>query len=112
MKDDSNTQREGGCSPPACSVPWGEDGCDWTGDDITEDELWELRYDVAELMEYLGFASHHLRKAMRKFQDPDLEKPVALSAAQIQSKTASKAFREVERMAKVMADTCWKWSEY
>lgn len=22
MKDDSNTQREGGCSPPACSLSW------------------------------------------------------------------------------------------
>lgn len=111
QKDDDNTQREGGCSPPACSVPWGEDGCDWTGEDITDDALCELRYEVAEMLEYAGFAAHHLRKAMYRFQDPEEDKMVALKSAQIQAETAAKAFREVERMAKVMADTCNDWSK-
>lgn len=81
-------------------------------DKITTDQLCECRYDLARVVELLGEGSCHLRKAMEKFDDPESPEPLNIICAQQHSVVASRAFREVERLTKELADTCGEWSEY
>lgn len=116
------------CGNCGAKGPWDKDAYDGAGDEqemwnhrrvppmpdgtITADQLCECRYDLARVVELLGEGSCHLRKAMEKFDDPELPEPLNIIGAQQHSVVASRAFREVERLAKELADTCGEWSEY
>lgn len=80
---------------------------------MTSDPLCEIRYDIAELMEYLGHASLYVRRARDRFEDADEpDDTIAVLAAQSKARAAGLAFREVERMARVMAEIVEDWAAY
>ena len=80
---------------------------------MTSDPLCEIRHDLAELMEYLGHASLYVRRARDRFEDADEpDDTIAALAAQSKARAAGLAFREVERMARVMAETVEDWAAY
>lgn len=79
---------------------------------ISDDKLNDVRIELADLTEWLGTAAGMVRKSISRFNDPDLPEPLAIKHAQTAAEAAGRAFRECERIAKVLADDCIEWSKY
>jgi hypothetical protein len=71
----------------------------------TPDQLNDMRWEVVDLVSYLGAATDALSAAVRNC---DENRPNVADHKAIVARTA---FREVERIAKVIADTCHEWQQ-